>query len=491
MQTGCLPCSGSNCACGNNLYLSNFNNSGTSTLRCVDCPKGYYSNFGTSYAYNCSACPAEGQIISSGSCSCDTLELQQSFCVNATLYAATVTSQFNPTSGYDVRYSPVISASSLTGTGRVSVSNTMQYLLPQALYECIKFQYYKQCQILANLCVLHMYREGATPCAALISLNSNSSTLQNSFYNDNGWKQNLPWLYYSNKGNNVIYQSMRLKAKMTLDKSQADSTRYAYVPFKLAKYSLDGEFLGWEDLSNQIWMCPVTVEDSKRYRRVGLGLVNTCEFDLQRLVSMTEYLPNLNYFFELFITDYNGDLIDVPVLIDNFVDAGLTYPNRENSDPASWRFVRRFFLYENVSSIEGTGEYLNPTKVSTYVSFIHESRLVFEIDTNSDETVYVPYLHLYYRTIESSTVTDSYPTPIVVVTQWKMDYTDTKQTLLAFFIVAHVLIVFWVAWKSYKWTTLHPQNYESTEFIFYLGRRVIYEVIYTWSNFIFWYLWVS
>lgn len=72
-------------------------------------------------------------------------------------------SQYNPTSGYDVRYSPTISGSNNEGSGRVSISDTMQYLLPQALYECIKYKYYKQCQILANLCVLHMYREGATP----------------------------------------------------------------------------------------------------------------------------------------------------------------------------------------------------------------------------------------------------------------------------------------------------------------------------------------
>ena len=162
---------------------------------------------------------------------------------------------------------------------------------------------------------------------------------------------------------------------------------------------------------------------------------------------MTIELPNINVFFELFLVDYNGDLIDVPVLINNFVDAGLTYPNRESTDLADFRFVRRFFLYENVSAIEGTGEYLNPTKPPTYVTFIHESRLVFELDRDSDETIYVPYLHLFYRSIETSSVTKPYPTPIVVVSQWKMDYADAKTTLLAFFIVTHVLIAVWTAWK--------------------------------------------
>lgn len=315
---------------------------------------------------------------------------------------------------------------------------------------------------------------------------------QNTFYDSVGWKENLPWIYYDQSTDNVLYQSNRVKAKMTLSTSQVDSSRYAYLPFKLAKYSLDGEFLGWEDLTDQIWICPVTKENSKRYRRVGLALVNECEFDLNNLVNRTIDIPNVNIFYEMFLEDFNGDLIDIPVLIDNFVDSGLTYPNRENeNDPDSWRFVRRFFKYENVSAIEGTGEYTNPTKPPTYVRFIHESRLVFELDTENDETIFVPYLHLFYRSIESSRVTGPYGTPALVVTQWKMNVTDAKNTLLAFLIVTHVLAFVWVVWKSYKWVVLHPQRIESSEFVFYLGRRVIYEITLAWSSFIFWYLWVA
>lgn len=245
----------------------------------------------------------------------------------------------------------------------------------------------------------------------------------------------------------MIYQSNRIKAKMSLSTKEADSGRYAYIPYKLAKYSFEGDFIGWEDLSTQLWLCPLTLEDSKRFRRVGLGIAAGCQFDLKQLVDRTIHLPDLNYFFELFIQDYNGDLIDVPVLIDNYVDTGLTYPNRDSSDPASWKLVRRFFLYENISAIEGEGQYLNPTKPPTYVRFMHEARLVYELDPNEDETIYVPYLHVFYRSIETTRITGSFPTPIVMVTQWKMSVSDAKDTLLAFLIVTHILILVWVVWK--------------------------------------------
>lgn len=428
-----------------------------------------------------------------GSCVCETagFEQQSTLCVNSTLYTETISNVYSISTSNEVRYTNVISETTNSGTGIASQSNTFEYLLPQAIFECVNYQYYKQCQILANLCVLQMYSESSAPCEALQNLANNTSAQQNDFYTDPGWKQGLPWLYYLNSGDQVLYNRNRVKAKMTLETGDASDTRYAYIPFKLAKYAFDGEFLGWEDLSNQIWMCPVTVQDSQRYRRVGLGLVTLCDFDLHKLVDKDIPLDNLNYFYELFLVDFDGSLIDVPVLIDNFVDSTLTYPNRASGNPANWRFVRRFFKYENVSAIEGVGEYLNPTQPPTYVRFIHESRLVFEIDTDSDEQIFVPYLHLWYRSIETSNITSYTPTPIVVVTQWKMSADYPRELLFGFMIATHVLIFAWVVWKCYKWVVLHPQNYESSEFIFYIGRVILYEALEAWSGFMFWFLFLA
>ena len=60
---------------------------------------------------------------------------------------------------------------------------------------------------------------------------------------------------------------------MSMESSNDDATRYSHIPFKLAKYAFDGVFLGWEDVTTQLFLCPMTEEHSKRYRRVGLGLV--------------------------------------------------------------------------------------------------------------------------------------------------------------------------------------------------------------------------
>lgn len=54
----------------------------------------------------------------------------------------------------------------------------------------------------------------------------------------------------------------------------------------------------------------------------GTTIVNSCTFDLSRLTSLNEYdhPRNENMFYEPYIQDYNGNLIDVPVLIRNIFD---------------------------------------------------------------------------------------------------------------------------------------------------------------------------
>ena len=71
------------------------------------------------------------------------------FCVNSTDYND-ITGTYNPSTSYSVSYDPVAAGSGLS-TATVSTSDTFNTLLPQSLYECLKFRNDDQCQILANL----------------------------------------------------------------------------------------------------------------------------------------------------------------------------------------------------------------------------------------------------------------------------------------------------------------------------------------------------
>ena len=94
--------------------------------------------------------------------------------------------------------------------------------------------------------------------------------------------------------------------------------RSQYLTFVLAKYALDGTFLGFQQLASQMSACPMTYNDVLNMQRFGAMTENNCEFDLFSLMQGPDAQPeSANVLFELFLKDDKGNLIDVPVLIKN------------------------------------------------------------------------------------------------------------------------------------------------------------------------------
>lgn len=87
--------------------------------------------------------------------------------------------------------------------------------------------------------------------------------------------------------------------------------------FKLASYDLEGNFLGFEDLTDQLVICKRPSDELERIYKIGTTVEIECTYDLAVLVSQNENLTprKANIFYELFLEDYNGNMIDVPVLI--------------------------------------------------------------------------------------------------------------------------------------------------------------------------------
>ena len=104
--------------------------------------------------------------------------------------------------------------------------------------------------------------------------------------------------------------------------------------------------------------------------RFGTTIENSCTFDVSNLISANVYdnPRNQNIFYEMYIQDFNGDLIDVPVNIRNFNDLNGNSPNAAGSDSSKYRLVRRFFIYDTKSGVEGSNNYKNGG-VSTVVRY--------------------------------------------------------------------------------------------------------------------------
>lgn len=89
---------------------------------------------------------------------------------------------------------------------------------------------------------------------------------------------------------------------------------------KLAKYDIKGKFYGFEDLTDQLVICEETTNEIERILRIGVTVQMKCEYDLSKLVDDYGRPGEENFFYDLFIEDYNKSLIDIPVVVKNFVD---------------------------------------------------------------------------------------------------------------------------------------------------------------------------
>jgi hypothetical protein len=93
---------------------------------------------------------------------------------------------------------------------------------------------------------------------------------------------------------------------------------------------LTGEFLGFEDLVDQIIICETKRDDIQHLMDIGASLKRRCNFDASNLLNPKQYPRNANIFYEMFLEDYNGDLIDVPVLIRNYKYENILDNNDED-----------------------------------------------------------------------------------------------------------------------------------------------------------------
>eukprot|EP00351_Strombidinopsis_sp_SopsisLIS2011_P002495 CAMPEP_0116870894 /NCGR_PEP_ID=MMETSP0463-20121206/1010_1 /TAXON_ID=181622 /ORGANISM="Strombidinopsis sp, Strain SopsisLIS2011" /LENGTH=70 /DNA_ID=CAMNT_0004508303 /DNA_START=1008 /DNA_END=1220 /DNA_ORIENTATION=- len=70
-------------------------------------------------------------------------------------------------------------------------------------------------------------------------------------------------------------------------------------------------------MTDELIICDIPNEEIVRSMQIGTTVEFGCTFDLAKLTSENKYdhPTNENIFYDLFLVDYNGDLIDVPVLI--------------------------------------------------------------------------------------------------------------------------------------------------------------------------------
>ena len=145
-----------------------------------------------------------------------------------------------------------------------------------------------------------------------------------------------------------------------------------------------------------------------------------------------------NFFFELYLYDYNEDLIDVPILIENVPSDSGGYPNTE-PDKNQWILVRRFFIYDTVSGIP-QNEY--PDGKPVVVRYPKMMTLEVSLDMNNDEMIHVPYLRVAYRERTSTYIEQTESEALIEFgTYYSSSTVEWWKTAEAIFYVLVVVLV--------------------------------------------------
>ena len=87
----------------------------------------------------------------------------------------------------------------------------------------------------------------------------------------------------------MIQKPNRVQFRASFSYQNADIGIINRLRFKLAKYDLEGNFFGFEDLYDQLSICKQPSEDQADVFRIGVTLRYLCKFDLSKLITENEF----------------------------------------------------------------------------------------------------------------------------------------------------------------------------------------------------------
>lgn len=80
-------------------------------------------------------------------------------------------------------------------------------------------------------------------------------------------------------------------------------------------YNITGHFLGWETLDKQLFLCDPGQQYVPEFYKIGAIKEVNCTFDLAKLTYNKSLPAYSNVLFDMFVEDFQGELVDVPVYV--------------------------------------------------------------------------------------------------------------------------------------------------------------------------------
>jgi meckelin len=431
--------------------------------------------------------------------------------------AAAVLNAYPESAAIAVSYYSVQLASARSATSSLlgKASKAFQHLYASAAVGCLNRKPGTRddaCQALANLCVLQLYSPTATVCALYTAVYNARKAAVNGFQ---GWPGGgLPFLTYSPSEARAVASDPALTRPMSFDEAKEAGTSDTLQLF-VARYSLNGTFLGITRLRNQLeGFCaaaaaaavPTATSGATEWSSssvttpwlgFGYGYSSVFACDLNLLAASP--LATDPVFYDLYVRDLAADaaqvaataraaaggssaasssasagsaaglpltLYPVPVAITNYVAADGSTPNvnKASASEADDVYARRFTLVEAVSGITAAGA---ASEVLRYASSLRLTVRALRDGNNRPTLLSPPVLTITYRERLTSEVaaaaSDASPNSMAVdATAFAVEYTsenaDFGRTVLALAVSLGMLVLGWTFVRVAGWIRMNART---------------------------------
>ena len=214
------------------------------------------------------------------------------------------------------------------------------------------------------------------------------------------------------------------------------------IHFYIAKYSPFGEFLGFEQLTDQLQFCHESIEIVDEWHKFGHNYRSACLNNLKAFFESYD-----NSFYDIFLqdgVDSSGLPILRPIPVIDRSYAGNENP-RDNADIIPFR---RFFISSNWTTNQAD---------TTQRQYISDVLIYFEINTQNKNNIMPPYIDIRYATANSADINSTATTYITnpradnsnPAYQFRVQYTMNADQFwnavtIVFVIVLVLAFVFWL-----------------------------------------------
>lgn len=297
----------------------------------------------------------------------------------------------------------------------------------------------------------------------------------------------MPWLYYQTTADKVINSTTKINFEVSFEPN--DSINVNMLQLYIAKYDILGNYLGMKILTTELQLCSNSYEDGYEFRSFGTTIINRCNIDLSKYITRNHTM----YFYELYLKDpTNNQLIDIPIMIDNIPNpkaSGFAGNMNNSTLPVDWILVRRFFLIDNLSAIQGVNGFSGASTDAIAVRFPKLLKFIVILQNTKKANIMVPYLEIFYKSKSSNFIKTEPQTLVQFISEYRMSIQDFISAMTGVFVTLNILIGLVLSVKMYIWYKLNPPQLSPDNYSLWFIWTGFFKLFQYWGVTMFWFIW--